>query len=73
MNRHRRVRNLVREHKWTPVDVNLDDLLYWDMRRWCEKTFDADTWDGSLRGLNGVKFVFARESDAMLFKLRWLT
>ena len=72
MNRHRRVRNLVREHKWVPVNVELNNLLYWDLRRWCEQTFEADTWDGSLHGNTGVKFVFAREADAMLFKLRWL-
>lgn len=72
MNRHRRVRHLVRRLQWVAVDVELNDLLYWDLRKWCENTFQPGTWDGSLRGHDGVKFVFEKESDAMLFKLRWM-
>jgi len=72
LNRHRRVRNLVRQHNWTPVDAELNDVLYWDMRRWCEKMFEPDTWDGSLHGPNGVKFVFKNPRDAMLFTMRWV-
>lgn len=74
MNKHRRVRNLIREHKWTPVDTPLNDILYWDIVRWCERTFEEGTWAGSLKGARGesTKFAFQNESDAMLFTMRWL-
>lgn len=72
MNRHRRVRHLVRQQGWIPVDAELNDFLYWDMRRWCEQMFAPNDWDGSLRGYTGVKFVFKNHKDAMLFTMRWI-
>ncbi len=74
MNKHRRVRNLIREHNWVPVEISLNDRLYWDIVKWCERTFEDGTWAGSLKGAQGenTKFAFLNDSDAMLFKLRWM-
>ena len=54
------------------MDAELNDFLYWDMRRWCEQMFGSNDWDGSLRGHTGVKFAFKNHKDAMLFTMRWI-
>jgi hypothetical protein len=40
---------------------------WYEISTWCNRTFGAGNWDYFYDG-----FVFEKESDYMLFKLKWL-
>jgi hypothetical protein len=70
------IRKLVRQYNWHLHEIKSVEVeKYIEMRRWCNKTFAKNTWQGKDYGGNLTwgtkKFAFEKESDKLMFLLKW--
>lgn len=59
--------------KYWPVQIKMGSVdVHTDARVvWCDQHIDKNSWRAFTEYYNTEVFVFAREDDAVAFKLRW--
>lgn len=71
----KRMRTLIRQEGWHPIETHDGLEQYMEMRKWCNTTYAKNTWQGKIIGHDfgdsTKKFIFKRESDKLMFMLRW--
>lgn len=70
------IRKLVRQEGWHLHEVkDVGSDRYKEIRDWCNKTYAKNTWQGKSLGgslsWGPSKFAFEKESDKLMFMLRW--
>jgi hypothetical protein len=50
----------------------VQDDIGWEMYKWCRQSFGVSSlWIYKRDAYNFVRFLFQKDSDAALFKMRW--